>query len=230
MNAVSSEVSPPVNETASQPSPQLSSQAPPQHSPESPADQPLEQLPADNRIPGNGAVWVGIFAEMSEFALMFLVYFIAKVHYPEYFNDGPLRLNTLAGTLNTLSLLTSSYFVAKAMGSVRAGRIQTAIRWLWGTVAAALTYLLIKSWEYVWNTEQGIEVDTNLFFTVYYYMTFNHFLHVFWGGGAILWAIFRLKSGYYTADHYEGMEAIASYWHMIDLVWIIIFPLLYVLR
>ncbi|MEH6627163.1 MAG: cytochrome c oxidase subunit 3 family protein [Motiliproteus sp.] len=186
--------------------------------------------PQDRRVPGNGAVWVGIFAEMSEFALMFLVYFIAKVHYPEVFDQGPLRLHTTAGVLNTLALLTSSYCVAKAMKSVRMDRIPQAIRWLWGTIIAAVAYLIIKAWEYQWNIEQGIEVDTNLFFTVYYYMTFNHFLHVFWGGGAILWAIMRLKNGGYTAERHEGMEAIASYWHMIDLVWIVIFPLLYVLR
>ncbi|MCW8887290.1 MAG: hypothetical protein OQK12_18860, partial [Motiliproteus sp.] len=87
-------------------------------------------VPADNRVPGNGAIWVGIFAEMSEFALMFLVYFLAKVHYPEFFDQGPLQLNTTAGVLNTLALLTSSYFVAKAMQSVRMGYNQRAIRWL----------------------------------------------------------------------------------------------------
>jgi len=190
----------------------------------------VEILPKENRIPGNGAVWVGIYAEMSEFALMFLVYFIAKVHYQEAFNQGPLQLNTQAGTLNTLALLTSSFCVAKAVACVRMNRIEAGIRWLWGTIGCALFYLGVKAWEYQWNMEQGIEIETNLFFTVYYYMTFNHFLHVAWGGGAILWAIFRLKNGGYTADDHEGMEAIACYWHMIDLVWIIIFPLLYVLR
>ncbi len=189
-----------------------------------------DPLPAEGRVPGNGAVWVGIYAEMSEFALMFLVYFIAKVHYMDSFDQGPLQLNTLAGTLNTLALLTSSYFVAKAMSCVRMNQINRAIHWLWGTIGAAVFYLVIKAWEYQWNTERGIEIETNVFFTVYYYMTFNHFLHVAWGGGAILWAIFRLRSGGYTADNHEGMEAIACYWHMIDLVWIIIFPLLYVLR
>ena len=186
--------------------------------------------PKAGRIPGNDAVWVGIYAEMTEFALMFVIYFVAKVQYLELFNQGPLQLNTLAGTLNTLALLTSSYCVAKAMACIRTDRPQAAARWLYGTIACALFYLLVKAWEYQWNTEQGINVDTNLFFTVYYYMTFNHFLHVAWGGGAILWAIFQLKRGVYSADNHEGMEAIASYWHMIDLVWIIIFPLLYVLR
>ncbi len=192
--------------------------------------QPVSFLPKPNRIPGNGAVWVGIYAEMTEFALMFLVYFIAKVFHQEVFNEGPLQLNTLAGTLNTLALLTSSYCVAKAVACVRMSRITTAIRWLWGTIICAVFYLVVKTWEYYWNIEQGIEIETSLFFTVYYYMTFNHFLHVGWGGGAILWAIYRLKSGAYSADSHEGLEAIACYWHMIDLVWIIIFPLLYVLR
>lgn len=191
---------------------------------------PVNFLPKPNRIPGNGAVWVGIYAEMTEFALMFLVYFIAKVFHQEVFNQGPLQLNTLAGTLNTLALLTSSYCVAKAVASVRMNRIITATRWLWGTIICAVFYLVVKTWEYYWNIEQGIGIETNLFFTVYYYMTFNHFLHVGWGGGAILWAIYRLKSGAYTADNHDGLEAIACYWHMIDLVWIIIFPLLYVLR
>ena len=191
---------------------------------------PVSFLPKPNRIPGNGAVWVGIYAEMTEFALMFLVYFIAKVFHQEVFNQGPLQLNTLAGTLNTLALLTSSYCVAKAVACVRMSRIATAIRWLWGTIICAMFYLMVKTWEYYWNIEQGIEIETNLFFTVYYYMTFNHFLHVGWGGGAILWAIYRLKKGAYSADSHEGLEAIACYWHMIDLVWIIIFPLLYVLR
>jgi len=191
---------------------------------------PHNYHPVDNRVPGNGAVWVGIFAEMSEFALMFVIYFIAKVHYPELFNQGPLTLNTTAGALNTLSLLTSSYFVVKAMQSLRMGQIQRSIRWLWGTLLAAAVYLAIKTWEYSWNADNGLSANTNLFYTVYYYMTLNHFLHVFWGGGAILWAIIRLKKGHYTAEHHEGLEAVACYWHMIDLVWIIIFPLLYVLR
>jgi cytochrome c oxidase subunit 3 len=61
-------------------------------------------------------------------------------------------------------------------------------------------------------------------------MTFNHFLHVGWASGSILWAIYRVKQGHYTVDRHAALTAIACYWHMIDLAWIIIFPLLYVLR
>ncbi|MCW9013443.1 MAG: cytochrome c oxidase subunit 3 family protein [Gammaproteobacteria bacterium] len=195
-----------------------------------PLDYSTRGLPVPNRIPGNIPIWVGIFSEMSEFAFMFIAYFLAKVHYPEIFNEGPLRLNTLAGTLNTLVLLSSSYFVAKAMVAIRKNQPDICIRWLWLAIAAAGLYLITKHWEYQWNTDQGIGIKTNVFFGVYYYMTFNHLLHVAWGGAAILWALLRVKSGIYTAEKHEGLEAVATYWHMIDLVWIIIFPLLYVLR
>ncbi|MES9976403.1 MAG: cytochrome c oxidase subunit 3 family protein, partial [Candidatus Thiodiazotropha sp.] len=117
------------------------------------------------------AIWVGILSEMTEFALMFIVYFIAKVHNPEFFADGPLRLNTTAGVLNTLVLLSSSYFVIKAIKSIRIGRIDQCQRWLWSAVAMGALYLIIKFYEYHWNSEHGLATDTDIFFTVYYYTT-----------------------------------------------------------
>jgi len=187
-------------------------------------------LSLPGRIPGNLAIWVGILSEMSEFAMMFIVYFIAKVHHPELFYEGPTRLNTLAGTLNTLVLLTSSYCVAKAMVAIRRDQQRLCVRWLLRAVLAGGIYLVIKLLEFRWNAQQGIHSDTNLFYTVYYYMTFNHLLHVGWASIAVLWVAIRVRMGIYTAAQHEGLEAVASYWHMIDLAWIVIFPLLYVLR
>ncbi|MEW8070179.1 MAG: cytochrome c oxidase subunit 3 family protein [Candidatus Thiodiazotropha endolucinida] len=187
-------------------------------------------LPTKNHVPGNMAIWVGILSEMTEFALMFIVYFIAKVHNPEFFADGPLRLNTTAGVLNTLVLLSSSYFVIKAIKSIRIGRIDQCQRWLWSAVAMGMLYLIIKFYEYQWNSDRGLATDTDIFFTVYYYTTFNHLLHVGWGSGAILWAIMGIRMGGITQQNHSGLEAVAVYWHMIDLAWIVIFPLLYVLR
>ncbi len=167
---------------------------------------------------------------MSEFALMFIVYFIAKVHNPEVFSTGPSRLNTGAGVINTLVLLSSSYFVVKAMHAIRLGRIAICLRWLWMAVLAGGLYLVIKYFEYRWNSAQGLATDTDIFFTVYYYTTFNHLLHVGWGSGAVLWAIMGIRMGSINQHNHSGLEAVAVYWHMIDLAWIIIFPLLYVLR
>ncbi|UZE96266.1 cytochrome c oxidase subunit 3 family protein [Alkalimarinus alittae] len=198
----------------------------------------LETAPTDNLkqafdpqvIPGNPAIWVGIFSELTEFAIFFVIYFIARVHYPDEFLAGPLELHTTAGTINTLVLITSSFFVVKGIFALRENRPEAAVRWLWMTVGAGMLYLIIKYWEYQWNIDRGIEVNTNNFFAVYYYTTFNHMLHVGWGSGGIIWAISQIKSGRYTADNHAGLIAAACYWHMIDLAWIMIFPLLYVLR
>lgn len=197
---------------------------------DSESEQPIKPLFDSKKIPGNPAIWVGIFSEMTEFALFFIIYFIARLNYPQEFLDGPLQLHTTAGTINTLVLITSSYCVVKAIFSLRHHKPQAAVRWLWGTVFLGMTYLAIKYWEYQWNVERGIEVNTNNFFAVYYYTTFNHMLHVGWGSLGILWSIAQIRNGSFTSEDHAGLIAAASYWHMIDLAWIVIFPLLYVLR
>ncbi|MEE9321579.1 MAG: cytochrome c oxidase subunit 3 family protein [Granulosicoccus sp.] len=182
------------------------------------------------RIPGSLAIWFAILAEMSEFAIMFIVYFLAKVHNPELFSEGPTKLNTLAGTINTLVMLTSSYFVIRAVIAIRSNRQGASTRWLWAAVVCGVIYLAIKVFEYQWNSAQGLDTETNIFYGVYYYVTFNHFLHVGWGSAAIVWVIFRINTGVYTQNQHEGLINIAVYWHMIDLAWITIFPLVYVIR
>lgn len=176
------------------------------------------------------AIWAAILAEMSEFAVMFVVYFLAKVHHPVLFNEGPTKLSTLAGTGNTLLMLTSSFFVIRAVIAMRENKPKISERWLWGAVICGVLYLVIKYFEYEWNTAQGLSTETNIFYAVYYYITFNHFLHVGWGSAAIVWVIFRINTGIYTQDEHEGLINIALYWHMIDLAWITIFPLVYVIR
>lgn len=190
----------------------------------------LEKVSKTGQIPGNLAIWAAILAEMSEFAVMFVVYFLAKVHNPAVFAEGPLHLNTLAGTINTLVMLTSSFFVIRAVIAMRAGNSLACTRWLWGAAISGGIYLVVKYFEYRWNTAHGITVETNLFYGVYYYVTFNHFLHVGWGSAAIIWVIYRINAGAYSSTEHEGLINIAVYWHMIDLAWITIFPLLYVIR
>lgn len=181
-------------------------------------------------IPGNPAIWVGIFSELTEFALFFVIYFIARVHYPDEFSDGPTHLHTLAGTLNTLVLISSSYFLVKGIFALRNDSPDLAVRWLSLTLFCGTCYFAIKLWEYQWNADSGISINTNNFFAVYYYTTFNHLLHVGWGSLGIIWSITQIKSGNFTADNHSGLIAAACYWHMIDLAWIVIFPLLYVIR
>lgn len=151
-----------------------------------------------------------------------MAYFIAKFYYPNAFVRGQQSLNT---SLGTVILLFSSYFMAKAMCFIRVDNKAKCERYLWLTLSCGFLYLLIKTWEFYWNYLRGFTSNTSEFFTVYYDMTFSHFLHVDWASCAILWVIYRLINGAYCAKN-SGLETFAVYWHMIDLMWILIFPLL----
>jgi len=182
------------------------------------------------KTPGSIAVWIFIYAELTEFGLFFLAFFVAKFYFPEEFYHGPSQLNTMTGFLNTLVLLSSSFFVASAVQSIKRGSQRQSLIWLILTILAGISYCVIKSWEYSWNISMGITSRSNYFFTSYYYITFNHLLHVLIGictmtGVAVLTAM-----GCFNARSHEGFLGAASYWHMIDLVWILIFPIVYVLR
>jgi len=179
---------------------------------------------------GNFAIWFLIIVEFTEFAFFFVVFLIGKSHYPEIFYQGPTELNTLAGMLNTLILITGSFFVARSVAAIKQDNRQQSIRFLWLTFIMGGLYCAIKIWEYQWNVQSGFDSSTNYFFGVYYYLTFNHFVHVLMAMSVVLWVIIGLYLGHYNAQHHSTLESAGLYWHMIDLVWIIIFPLLYVLR
>jgi len=185
---------------------------------------------SDQPIPANMAVWILIAAELTEFALFFVIYLVVRSHNPEIFSQGPERLNLLAGTLNTLALITSSYFVARAISAIKMNKPKQTVKWLGASLLMGASYLGIKTWEYFWNAQAGLDSRTDLFYTLYYYLTFNHLLHVMMGMCTLAWVMVRAHYNAYNKDEYQGLESAACYWHMIDLAWIIIFPLLYVLR
>ncbi len=188
------------------------------------------QPPVAGRIPGNKGIWAGILSEMTEFALLFIVYFIARVHNPQAFHDGSAQLNLFAGTFNTLLMISGSYFVANAVLAIRENRTSISLRWLLLVLFAACGYFITKYFEFRWNAQHGVTGGGDVFFGVYYYLTFTHMVHVGWGIIGLLWVMVRTHAGAYTPAEHSGLEAFASYWHATDLVWLIVFPLLYLLR
>lgn len=181
------------------------------------------------RIPGNKGIWVGITCEFVEFLVLFVVYFVARAHFPESFEQGSDRLSRVAGTIITLLMVTSSFFIACSVATMRAGKRRQSIYWLVAGLLVALGYPLAKYLEISWNLAHGINGESGIFFTVYYYLTFNHLVHATWGILGILWVLARHLAGGYSADDHAGLEALASYWHATDIIWLVIFPFFYVL-
>ena len=186
-------------------------------------------IESEGRIPGNKGIWVGICCEFVEFLVLFIVYFVARAHFPDAFHEGAQRLSVLAGTVITLLMVTSSYFIACSVNAIRGGRHRASVLWLVAGLVVALGYPLAKFLEIRWNLAHGIDGSSGIFFTVYYYLTFNHLVHATWGILGILWVLARLLFHGYTAEDHTGLEALASYWHATDIIWLIIFPLFYVL-
>ena len=197
------------------------------------SDAVVEPLPrmasTHGRIPGNKGIWVGICCEFVEFIVLFIVYFVARAHFPEAFEQGAERLSRTAGTTITLLMITSSFFIACSVATMRAGQRRASLAWLVAGLLVALGYPVAKWLEIQWNLAQGINGDSGIFFTVYYYLTFNHLVHAVWGILGILWVLARHLAGGYSAEDYGGLEALASYWHATDIIWLVIFPFFYVL-
>ncbi|MCB1922335.1 MAG: cytochrome c oxidase subunit 3 family protein [Gammaproteobacteria bacterium] len=181
------------------------------------------------RIPGNRGIWVGITCIFVEFGVLFMVYFVARAHFPEAFHSGAERLSRTAGTVITLLMISSSFSVAAAVVSMRAGQQRASLRWLVVALLLALGYPLTKYLEIRWNLAHGVDAQAGVFVGAYYYLTLNHLVHASWGILGMLWVLFRHVTGAYSAHDYGGLEALASYWHATDIIWLVIFPFFYVL-
>ena len=190
---------------------------------------PLRAQQGAGRIPGSKAMWVGIFCEITEFALLFAVFFVARAHHPEAFQAGPERLSLLAGTGYTLMLLTSGWCVARALHAMRRGDRRATVRWMLAGFVFGLGYPTIKVFELQRNFALGLDGSAGVFIVSYYYLTFTHLVHVFWGLLGMLWVITRTGFGAYTQEEHSGLEAFACYWHITDMIWLMIFPLFYLL-
>lgn len=191
---------------------------------------PLPPLPERvGRIPGNKGIWAGICSEFVEFTMMFVIYFVARLNHPEAFQQGPASIWTTAGVVNTVLMLSSSFFIACAVSAMRAGNTPQSQRWMVAAIITALGYPLMKFYEIGWNMSHAIYGTSGAFFTVYYYTTLNHLIHACWGILGMFWVLARMKTHAYSAEQHDGLVALASYWHATDIIWLVIFQLFYVL-
>lgn len=180
--------------------------------------------------PGDLAIWVFILAELLVFAVFFASYAFTRMNHVDLFNQYQATLDRDAALINTLALLTSSYFVVRAVAAVREGDNRLCARWLWAGVGMGVVFLLVKAVEYAHHIGAGVSLSTNTFYMFYLSLTFFHFMHVIMG--MVILAAVAMKAGRegYSVQDHTGVETGASYWHMVDLVWLILFPLVYVMQ
>lgn len=191
----------------------------------------IPTLPAINtRPPGDLAIWFIIFAELLTFGIFFLSYGFTRAHNVALFDASQQLLDRRTGAINTVLLITSSYFVVRAVASVKADDSRAAARWLFAAMGLGAGFILLKLNEFAHGYAAGITLSTNTFYMFYLSLTVFHFLHVV--VGMLVLGIIAQKAwtGGYSAAEHTGVETGATYWHMVDMVWIVLFPLVYVIH
>ena len=181
-------------------------------------------------LPGDLAIWFFIFMELLVFAVAFISYSVMRLKNIEMFNQYQLTLNTELGAANTILLITSSYFVVRAVQAIKLDDIKGCANWLYAALAGGTGFLILKSFEYQDKFSHGIDLSTNTFYFFYLSLTMFHFLHVILGMIILLFIAIKAQRGGYSSKDHIGIESGAVYWHMVDLVWIVLFPLVYIIR
>ena len=182
------------------------------------------------RLPGVEGVWVFIGADSVIFAILFLSFMQDRLKNPAIFEASRQTLNMNLGGIDTLILLTSSWSVALAVQAMKRDQIDREPRLLLGGAVTGLMFVASKSIEYFEKFAHGITPGTNPFYMWYFTLTGIHLIHVVVGTSLLTYLWVRSWRGTYDHLHRAVPESVASYWSLVDLLWVVLFPLLYLMK
>ena len=184
-------------------------------------------------------MWLFLFTELLLFGGLFILYSVYLARYPQQFSTGGRQLDLVFGATNTVVLLTSSLSAAMAVTAVKRGERRLTLALLSGTLGCAAIFLVIKYLEWSAKIGHGIFPGSakliagapgeSVFFGLYYLTTGLHGIHVVIGAALIGWIGIKVKSGAIHTGDNVSLENVTLYWHLVDLVWIFIFPLYYLI-
>jgi cytochrome c oxidase subunit 3 len=203
---------------------------------------------------GKLGIWLFLASEVLFFSGLFLAYTVYRAHHPELFRYASLFLDWRMGALNTAVLVSSSLSAAWAVRAAQLGRRRELVLTLLLTLALAATFMAVKYFEYSHKLHNGVgwgaschpsaEVLASLpgwaralpvpahlgtFFSVYYLMTGLHGIHVLVGMGLFAWLLARARRDHFGPRYCGPVDAVALYWHLVDMIWIFLFPLFYLI-
>ena len=178
--------------------------------------------------PGGILIWIIIFLELFTFGAALIAMAQYSNQEAELFHNSRLILNTNYGMINTLFLLTSGFFMALSVSELKKGEKVKFKKLLLLTMLFGVLFLCLKSFEYSEKLNEGISVGYNTFFTFYWMLTLFHVIHVIVGLVILTSVYFGIKKEKSNTS-LEDVEASAAFWHMCDLIWMMLFPVIYLL-
>ena len=188
-------------------------------------------------------MWVFLATEILFFGGALCAYWIYRFLYPQAWAIAGEQQNTLAGGINTLVLIVSSFTMAMAVRNAQLGNRRGTVAMLAVTLLFGSVFLGIKTFEYhahwqeglfpgahfTWNEIPDVAPKVQLFMVFYWGLTGLHALHMVIGVGLLLWMIWRARRGDFGPEYYGPVEVMGLYWHFVDIVWIFLFPFLYLI-
>jgi cytochrome c oxidase subunit 3 len=186
-------------------------------------------------------MWLFLVQEILFFGGLFMTYLLYRWRDPTAFAAGSHELDILLGGFNTVVLIGSSLTMAMAVHSAQTDRQKALVRWLVATGTLGLVFLVVKYFEYSakwhhhlipganFHFEGPVGARAQMFFSLYFAMTGMHALHMIIGIGVLVWILRRSLRGEFGAGYYNPVEIFGLYWHFVDIVWIFLFPLLYLI-
>jgi nitric oxide reductase NorE protein len=192
------------------------------------ADPPA--VPGERHLPGEEGIWVLILGDLLVFALFFATFLVYRGQDVALYAASQATMQRGLGLLNTGLLLTSSLFVALAVADARDRHSARALKLLAAALACGIGFVVSKAFEWGAKIGAGITLNTNEFYTFYYMFTGIHLLHLLIGLGVLGYLMLRTRRADPGPGHVRVMEAGAAFWHLVDLLWVVLFALLYLLR
>ena len=188
-------------------------------------------------------MWMFLSTEILFFGGVLMAYWVYRTMYPDAWAVGGEQQNTLMGGINTIVLIISSLTMALAVRAAQLGSRKGTVALLVATLFFGTVFLGIKSYEYhahwheglfpglhwTWNEDPAIAPKVQLFMVFYWGLTGMHALHMVIGVGLLLWIISRAWRGHFGPEYYGPVEVMGLYWHFVDIVWIFLFPFLYLI-
>jgi nitric oxide reductase NorE protein len=181
-------------------------------------------------IPGEAGVWVMITGDAILFSLLFGLFMRYRGEELSLFATSQANLNQLLGLLNTLLMLSSSWLVASGVHAARVRMVRQSSMQFGAAALCGIGFMVVKYFEYSSKIHAGITLSTNNFFMLYYVYTGIHLIHVVLGTGVLITMAWYVRSGGICAVKIRNLESGASFWHLVDMLWIVLFALLYLVH
>lgn len=178
-------------------------------------------------------MWLFLATEILLFAVLFAAFALYRWYYLDEYHSGSHHLNKWLGALNTVVLLISSFMAARAVDAAQHGNNRRVVQLFGGTIFCGLIFLVVKTVEYTEKYNHGYFPgganfwEFKNFLGLYFCMTGLHALHVVIGMGLLFWGLQKARKNRFSSRYYTPIEIGALYWHLVDLIWIYLFPLLY---